>query len=243
MQNIEAHYAQAPDKPLAHYTSAAGLVGILQSRSIWATNIRFLNDTREFLHATDLAKSYVLAAKSTSARSVSGVLAYTLVDQPERMQGTTWIASFSERGDLLSQWRGYCPHGGYSVIFRPKPIAEVARRHQLAFARCIYERSVQDQMICELVDAAIESFPTLFAASTARQHHRRRSKGNILFCQVVFPEDATTGKSHEGPCICRGARMAPCGRAEASACNSRVPGSRLNCCAASSGETRCRRSD
>jgi hypothetical protein len=39
---------------LYHYTSAAGLLGILKTRSIWATNIRFMNDTREFALALDL---------------------------------------------------------------------------------------------------------------------------------------------------------------------------------------------
>jgi hypothetical protein len=34
-------------KILYHYTSGSGLIGILQSKSIWATSIRFLNDSNE----------------------------------------------------------------------------------------------------------------------------------------------------------------------------------------------------
>ena len=30
--------------PLYHYTSQAGLFGIIQDRQIWATNVLFLND-------------------------------------------------------------------------------------------------------------------------------------------------------------------------------------------------------
>ncbi|MET4324004.1 hypothetical protein [Bradyrhizobium sp. RT5a] len=33
-----------------HYTSAAGLHGIVASRSLWTSHYRFLNDTSEFLH-------------------------------------------------------------------------------------------------------------------------------------------------------------------------------------------------
>jgi hypothetical protein len=41
---------------LYHYTDATGLLGIVQSRAIWATHIRYLNDAQEFDYAADLAR-------------------------------------------------------------------------------------------------------------------------------------------------------------------------------------------
>lgn len=41
---------------LYHYTTQAGLLGILGSKSIWCTNTLFLNDPTEFSHAIDLGK-------------------------------------------------------------------------------------------------------------------------------------------------------------------------------------------
>jgi hypothetical protein len=38
---------------LYHYTSVDGLLGILRSKRIWATDIRFLNDRSEFFHAME----------------------------------------------------------------------------------------------------------------------------------------------------------------------------------------------
>lgn len=43
---------------LYHYTSAAGLYGIVASKSLWTSHYRFLNDTSEFRHGWDI----VLAA-------------------------------------------------------------------------------------------------------------------------------------------------------------------------------------
>jgi hypothetical protein len=40
-----------------HYTSAAALIGIFENEKLWATNIKFLNDEQEFLHALDLARA------------------------------------------------------------------------------------------------------------------------------------------------------------------------------------------
>jgi hypothetical protein len=41
---------------LYHYTSLTGIIGILQTRFIWATNALCLNDASEFSHGLDFAK-------------------------------------------------------------------------------------------------------------------------------------------------------------------------------------------
>ena len=35
---------------LYHYTDVAGLIGICSSQSLWATNLRFMNDAKELAH-------------------------------------------------------------------------------------------------------------------------------------------------------------------------------------------------
>lgn len=42
-----------------HYTSSAGLFGILQSGCLWATHYRFLNDSKEFTAARASLKKYI----------------------------------------------------------------------------------------------------------------------------------------------------------------------------------------
>src|ERR1700733_4591483 len=41
-------YSKAPPAVIYHYTSQAGLMGIVAEKAIWATNIHCLNDSREF---------------------------------------------------------------------------------------------------------------------------------------------------------------------------------------------------
>jgi Protein of unknown function (DUF2971) len=157
MHYSDEHYARVPNTPLAHYTNANGLAGILSTRTIWATNIRFLNDSREFLHAVDLAQCYL--KDMPQINPTDSALKLQLQQSLESMHGTTWIASFSESSNLLSQWRGYCPNGGYSLVFDSAALSEIARRNYLLFSACIYDRIAQEKMIQELVDAAFEEFP------------------------------------------------------------------------------------
>jgi len=39
---------------LFHYTTAAGLLGILKNGNIWASDLRFLNDAQESVYARDM---------------------------------------------------------------------------------------------------------------------------------------------------------------------------------------------
>lgn len=62
-----------------------------------------------------------------------------------------YVASFTEEGDLLSQWRGYCPKGGFSVGFSSNLLSEVANKHDSFLAPCIYDFKTQKQLLEELL--------------------------------------------------------------------------------------------
>jgi len=53
-------------KHLYHYTSQKGLLGILQSKKLWMTNILYLNDSSEFLYTVDLVKTELENYKNLS---------------------------------------------------------------------------------------------------------------------------------------------------------------------------------
>ena len=44
-----------PPEILYHYTSQDGLIGMLNTKTIWASKIHYLNDSKEFALALDLA--------------------------------------------------------------------------------------------------------------------------------------------------------------------------------------------
>jgi Protein of unknown function (DUF2971) len=167
MKLLENFYSQKPTVPLAHYTSASGLSGVLSSKSLWATHIRFLNDSKEFVHAVGLAREYLETLRSRPSMTTNGLLTDVLFGHLDAMLGNTWIVSFSENGDLLSQWRGYCPTGGYVINFQPQRLEALAGQQQQRFilAKCTYSRDEQVTLVKSLIDATYESFKEYRAPS------------------------------------------------------------------------------
>src|SRR5579859_5166405 len=51
--------SQNPPRTLYHYTTQSGLLGIIQSGEIWATHTQYLNDQKEYRHATELVASII----------------------------------------------------------------------------------------------------------------------------------------------------------------------------------------
>lgn len=156
MSVIEELLSAKPPAELYHYTSPEGLLGILTSGELWASKAIFMNDTAEFRLALDLAREEI------ESRSLSEDLERELLENVDSIRSVNvFIGSFSEEGDLLSQWRGYCPPGaGYALGFTPQYLEEAAERSgQFYLGRCTYDRIEQIAVVRELVDAAVERKP------------------------------------------------------------------------------------
>ena len=133
-------------KELYHYTTAAGLSGILESKSLRATHSSFMNDEEEIHGFYDRVLPEILRPKFRKYFE-------EIKDKPEfkKLQGNTqfdlyldenftkliqtlkvvslgfydqYITSFTTTKDpfvcehgLLSQWRAYGPDGGYAIVF------------------------------------------------------------------------------------------------------------------------------
>jgi hypothetical protein len=95
-----------------HYTTISGLIGIVTSRELWASDSQFLNDGTELSYARDIFFSEVqklgLAPLEDGGYKVAG---------RSLEQFRMFIACFCEDGDLLSQWRGYGADQGYALGF------------------------------------------------------------------------------------------------------------------------------
>lgn len=108
---------------LYHYTDQAGFLGILDSRALWFTDLRFLNDSQEIYYGVREASKAIRssAPEWLWEHPLGGeALAWT-VDSLERLQDTgmaVHAACFcSGGGDLLPQWRGYGADRGFSLGF------------------------------------------------------------------------------------------------------------------------------
>jgi len=146
---VNDHVAKPIPSTLWHYTSHAGLQGIISSKRIWATEYRFLNDREEFLHAKELAQNLVdeepeyieeFPARDSIRKAVAIAFNTGYLHQ-ERLR--VMVASFSEEGDQLSQWRGYANDSrGVSIGFDLRNIRPPSNiGTAVTFAPCLYKQA------------------------------------------------------------------------------------------------------
>jgi len=163
--------ATVPTKPLCHYTSQRGLIGILHDRAMWATDANYLNDSQEVIYAVNLAQKFFRNRTDKNLRFDMDMR--NILDQTQRLAGTlpVYVASFSEEPDLLSQWRGYCSEGsGFSLSVSADRMVTMARTEKWDFYKCIYEEERQINLLEQLLEEAknndssvAKAFPTQVA--------------------------------------------------------------------------------
>lgn len=112
---------------LYHYTTASGLLGILQSGGLRGSNARFLNDASEVSYGYALC-SAVIEEELASRESETEVmllskLAAWIAD--EIAPSDVYVTSFTELPDDLAQWRGYGSRAGrFCIGFRAAQFSE-----------------------------------------------------------------------------------------------------------------------
>lgn len=155
MRLVEQALTGIPPPELFHYTSQEGLKGILETGEIWASKVGFMNDAVEFQLALNMARDILLEhVKREDNRDKCETL---LEDIEDVRSVNVFVFSLSEEGDLLSQWRGYCPAGGgYSIGFSSVALRSVVEG-SLSFqlGKCIYNELAQRETVDDLVSRAV----------------------------------------------------------------------------------------
>lgn len=98
---------------LFHYTNIKGLIGILSKLELWSSDCRFLNDGREIIYARDIFFNEVEKLNLPPLELGASYLIPNLGLELYRI----FVTCFCEKGDLLSQWRGYGKEQGYAIGF------------------------------------------------------------------------------------------------------------------------------
>jgi hypothetical protein len=143
-----------PPEILYHYTSQDGLIGMLNKKTIWASKIHYLNDSKEFALALELASDEldrrIKAATSPGDRSRLELLRDTIYT----IEGVnTCVCCFSALDDDLSQWRGYGGgNAGFSVGFTREWFTRVKETLGLSLRRCIYDPEKHQRLIQDAID-------------------------------------------------------------------------------------------
>ncbi len=142
-----------PDK-LWHYTSIRGFQAIVESKSVWATDLRFLNDREEFVHTRNIADKMVAATPELGAdgflnRAFLAMAVDLAFNSGPLANSQVFVASFSAAEDQLGQWRGYS-HGsvGVSLGFDLKTLRPSADSDTLvSFAPCVYDSDEKEALV------------------------------------------------------------------------------------------------
>lgn len=149
-------YDVTPTQTLYHYTSIDGFQGIVESRSIWATEIRYLSDAKELVQTLDILLSVIRAKYESSDATKREFLRQFEVWLRDRLVNghLVFVASLSEQGNLLSQWRAYSQVGkGVSLGFDPQYIHTIAQQQGYRLGKCVYESALQERAIQEVFGA------------------------------------------------------------------------------------------
>jgi len=147
--------SQIPPEVLYHYTTQAGLLGIIESRTIWATHTRFLNDTSEYQHALDLVLRHIAQIR---LKNKSRVPALDAMKEGLSVVEDMFVCVFSlsEVEDSLSQWRSYCgPHSGFAVGISRDTLRKICKLNDLNLRPCVYDPEEQQQMVEALVESVV----------------------------------------------------------------------------------------
>lgn len=149
-----------PPEHLFHYTDAAGLKGILSGRSVWASKVQYMNDAEEFKHAIQVARGILNQRDRDTDSEQLSTICDELSDALERIENVNICAfCLSEKKDLLSQWRAYCPPaGGFSLGFDSNDLARTVRSQDFHLAPCIYNTREQRSLLRPVIDQAIKLF-------------------------------------------------------------------------------------
>jgi hypothetical protein len=140
-----------------HYTTQKGLISIISNETLWATNIKFLNDEHEFKDALDLIQELILKANITSShpehenyeRFIKH-LKKEIRELDNHVTESVFTLSFSEEVDLLSQWRGYCPeNNGYCIVYNIDDVFDEAKKRysDVNLVKCIYDKEDKKKII------------------------------------------------------------------------------------------------
>lgn len=148
-------YAERPTRPLYHYTSLSGLMGILDSKSLYATDIQFFND------AAEMAQTANLLQREIAFRIEQNGAPTVLLNQFQKWVSDRltnghmqFVASFTANGNILSQWRGYTPKGqGVSIGFHPEVLRNCANEQSFSMGRCRYKPTEQREIVLSILRA------------------------------------------------------------------------------------------
>jgi hypothetical protein len=158
--------------------------GIIESGTIWASDIAFLNDTSEISHASKIISEEVEKFTSNASGTVRELLGRANHPTDRNDLSSAFFAiCFCESGDLLSQWRAYGDGGrGYALGFDSYEFSSSA----YYVRRVVYNLKRQRELVRSVLSDIIASFTRVSDGRRVEQ----------LDAEGVLPEFSRVLSSH-----------------------------------------------
>ena len=148
-----------PGQLIYHYTGLEGLTGILSGKLLWATDIRYLNDTTEVTFGLERVRQLVAEDESKRFPVPEGLKTFKMVWRNFVYKRQSFVACFCSNPDLLSQWRWY-GQLGYSIGFDKEALRKLEGGPVPFVLRdMIYDKEEQSKMVSSKVDELLSNAP------------------------------------------------------------------------------------
>jgi len=164
--SVLAAVLRIPAQPiLYHYTSQAGLLGIVAKRMLWATNMAYMNDVSEYEYGRNVMLAAIARQHTGTPENLQRFIEETKAAF-ERRARDFFLTSLTEAGDLLSQWRGYTENGnGFCVGFDAQALSVRSEIDgDWVLTRCEYDPARQRELADRLVGESVSKWEEAIAA-------------------------------------------------------------------------------
>lgn len=173
----------AEENPIYHYCSANTFIAIINSKSIRLSDLNKTNDFQEKKWASKLISQVLKERFDDNGIIFDLEEDYWYNDSsPNHLQyyknemnsilfsvKPIFISCFSQKGDLLSQWREYGQDGtGISIGFDYKKIKSLHNGKNILIEKICYKEVSQKKKLGLLIDSAISYMRTMFSEDKVR---------------------------------------------------------------------------
>ena len=160
MVSVKNILFRQPPEILYHYTGQKGLLGIIGKKEIWASHTQYLNDQREFRHAMGLVRDE-LSQMARQADTQTGPFVEEMNQGMHDHDGlesiNVCVCSFSEAGDILSQWRAYGDGvAKFSIGFSGALLRQVSDQMDSWLVPCLYREGEQRALVRALLEDVLK---------------------------------------------------------------------------------------
>ena len=160
MASVKEILSRQPPEILYHYTGQEGLLGIIGKKEIWASHTQYLNDQREFRHALGLVRDeleQIVRQADTQTGPFVEELKQGMCERDGMESINVCVCSFSEEGDILSQWRAYGDGvAKYSIGFSGAALRQVVESAEMTLVPCLYREGEQRTLVRALLEDVLQ---------------------------------------------------------------------------------------